>query len=226
MASTVEYATTAMKSSWPPFLDLLERDPDRAWEGFYEFVERLMRASPPRKLRQFPAQDHQDMIHEFIVHCCKDSFRVLRKYRNLGKPFAAWLLHVANNFLLDRLEVLPPDPVDPRPSTQEDETERLIELIPDPRRGPDWAAIIRQYRALIVRCLAEMSIECQILIRAALIDGRKPREILLLMGLPKDTNKSLSDRIRNCRYGLARRLIDGGLDPRWFVGPRRVEAES
>jgi DNA-directed RNA polymerase specialized sigma24 family protein len=169
-----------------------------------------------------PPQDREDRVSELICHFCKDSFRVLRKYQDRGRPFAAWFLHVANNFLHDRLSVPGVPVVSTVPNGEDGERESAVNRLADPRPNGIDQLQAREWKVIVNRCLSRMSKECQSLIKLALIDGLKPLEIIRIWDLPEKKNKDLGTRIRDCRRSLAKKLIDEGLDPRWFVRPKRA----
>jgi len=95
--------THLLQDPWPGFLDLVDVDRAAAFEQFYLFGRRLLLTAPPRTLLDVPPDSREDVIHDSILHCCRDDFRILRQYRNHGKPFASWFRQVAHNKLLERL---------------------------------------------------------------------------------------------------------------------------
>ncbi len=85
MATHEQPARHLLRQEWPEFLDLLDRDSRRAFEEFYLFARRLLLAAPPHIFLEVPVDSREDIIHDVILHCCRDEFRVLRKYRNRGR---------------------------------------------------------------------------------------------------------------------------------------------
>ena len=92
-----------MRETWPVFLNRLEEEPQRAFAEFFSFAQRLLEVCPPGVLTQIPPDNREDVIHDIILHCCQDDFRVLKRYADQGRPFAAWFQLVARNKILDHL---------------------------------------------------------------------------------------------------------------------------
>ena len=52
----------ALDQTWPSFLDELDRNPERAAEGFCRFAMRLLRVQPPGPLRSIPFDEREDVV--------------------------------------------------------------------------------------------------------------------------------------------------------------------
>lgn len=182
---------------WPAFLDLLQSDPRKASEQFYVFAKRLLLASPPSILSQIGFASKEDVIHEVVLHCVRNNFRVLRTYRNEGKPFAAWFKRVATRKALELKRAedgftheVPAEQIESRLSA---------------------SAEVRQTILIVNQCLVHMTSKCQILLRSA-AEEFTPREIALLMGMPVEDSKKVSDDLRHCRKKLVRLLAEHGVE--------------
>ena len=195
-----------LRQEWPEFLDRLDADSSRAFEEFYLFARRLLHTAPPPILLDVPVDAREDLVHDIILHCCREDFRVLRQYRNRGKPFSGWFVFVAHNKIKERLrtrkgkEWL-------RPESAEGAKE-MRAATPSPARtaaGRDLLRIVQLH-------VSELGQVCRLLLFGA-AEGRPPRELVHLLGWPDDWNKKASDTLRDCRRRLRQRLIDGGIDP-------------
>jgi hypothetical protein len=91
------------RACWPSFLEELDRDPERAFRGFYEFFMRAARARQPATLRHFPWDERQDLLHDLVLLFVERDFRKLKTYKDNGKPFIVWMYCVVNHHLIERL---------------------------------------------------------------------------------------------------------------------------
>jgi hypothetical protein len=94
-------AESMLDQARPNFLDLLDKDPNQAFRDFYEFANKLLIINPPKSLQALTETERKDTIHDIILHCIKENFKVLRSYIDCGRPFAGWLYTVAYNKGLD-----------------------------------------------------------------------------------------------------------------------------
>jgi RNA polymerase sigma factor (sigma-70 family) len=197
-------------SSWPHFLDLLDVDPDGAFEAFYRLALDALTNVPPRPMRSLADEDRQDLIHDVIYHCVRDDFRVLRRYVDRGKPFAAWLYAVAHNKSLDyvRGRALRPETVSIHGDSERRGPENLLS---DPsgsgEKRLEYAEILSTVRDLMKR-LGEY---CRMLLEMA-ADEFTPKEMVLVLRLPADQNKKISADLRYCREKLRKQLALAGVD--------------
>ncbi|HEX9898192.1 MAG TPA: sigma-70 family RNA polymerase sigma factor [Candidatus Methylomirabilis sp.] len=183
----------------PGFLDLLDKDPDRAWAEFHAFAWRLLRAITPPAMRSLSSEERDDLIGDIVFFCGEYDFRILRRYQDMGTPFSAWLLRVAKHRALDRHRRLRTQLALAKPKTMDghhpDTEDRLTH---------------RQLLAGIRKCLSSLSAKCRLLLAAA-ADEMKPSEIATLLG-PMGSNKQVSDDLRYCRRGLLRALANEGFE--------------
>ena len=182
---------------WPPFLDLLDSDPDRAFAEFYRFAVALLRKKPPRLLAGLSKEDREDFIHDFIYHCVKDGFQVLRQYRPMGRPFAVWLYAIACNKCVDFVRSKGRSPR--QVSIHEDADGKGLEnLLADPQEGPEGKLEKSELVDIVSKGISMVGEYCQLLLNMA-ADGLKPKEMARLLGLSEDQNKKVSDDLRYCK---------------------------
>ena len=196
--------------SRPPFLDLLDSDPDAAFAGFYQFAIRSLTRTPPRAMRALGHEDFEDLLHEIVYHCTKEDFRVLRLYVPKGRSFAAWLYAVAHNKCTDHLRnkgignhCVSLDGTDDRRA--------LIDILQDRDDDCEKRPELRELLTATKKAMAKMDERCRILLELA-ADEYKPEEMVMVLGLPSDQSKRLSDDLRYCREKLRKRLAAGGID--------------
>ncbi len=187
----------SLGSSRPRFLDELDRDPIRAFRTFHDFARRLLTTYPPPAMRAMSKEDREDAISEVLLHCLKENMRVLRRYEDRGRPFAHWLLVVAQYRVLDLLRRNRRRTFE---SVEELEPwvfgrESRVEMHPDDR------AFLRQNLEVVMRLIRQMELRDQILLLAS-AEGYRPRDLASLLGLPRSAAKRLSDELRYCRTRL------------------------
>jgi RNA polymerase sigma factor (sigma-70 family) len=195
---------------WPPFLDLLDSNPQAAFAGFYKFAVEHLWNTPPRPMRQLNREDFQDILHDIVFHCVKDDFRVLRKYVAKGKPFASWLYAVAHNKSLDFLGSDKSN-ADCVSIEKESDGKSLAEILPGLHDGGEERFELRNLIATIRRLMASTDERCRMLLELA-ADEYKPSEMLTILQLRPDQNKKVSDDLRYCREKLKKRLREEGVD--------------
>jgi RNA polymerase sigma factor (sigma-70 family) len=193
--------------SWPSFLDLLERDPNRAFKDFYRLAVSVLTITPPRTMRTLCKEDQEDIIQETIYHCVKDNFRVIKQYVNTGRPFTAWFHAVAHNIAVDYIRAKGREP-EPTRIPEGSNPEELIDIIPNPDPGPDSLVYINELMAAIRRLLKGLGDYCRLLVDMA-ADGFTPKEIAMVL---RASNKKVSDDLRYCRERLKKRLAKAGFD--------------
>jgi RNA polymerase sigma factor (sigma-70 family) len=197
-------------SSWPAFLDLLDSDADHAFEQFYRLAIEALTTIPPRPMRGLSGEDRQDLMHDVIYHCVADGFRVLRQYRDRGKPFVAWLYAIAHNKALDyiRSRRFRTQTV----SIHEDPDGRGLEnVLADPSSSSGTRIELADLLDAVRAAMKQMGRYCRVLLEMA-ADEFTPREMVIVLRLPADQNKKVSDDLRYCREKLRKRLAATGID--------------
>lgn len=198
------------RSTWPSFLDLLDSDPDRAFEEFYRLACEVLHSMPPRPMRDLSNEDRQDLTHDIVYHCVKHEFRVLRQYRDRGKPFTVWLYAIAHNRALDfiRSRGCKPDTV----SIHEDPDGKGLEnVLSDRKESNDSRIELGDLLNAVRKAISSLGDYCRVLLEMA-ADEFTPREMVQVLRLPADQNKKISDDLRYCREKLRKRLAAGGID--------------
>ena len=202
-----------LDQTWPAFLDRLDSEPDAAFEDFCIFATRLLTVCPPGALRAVAPQDRMDLIHDVILGCRENDFRVLRRYHDSGRPFAAWFMSVARNRIIDLLR------------SRRGGSAALIGFAPFPADGPyadpsplpDERVWASQLLDAVARCVIKMGLTCQLLLQGS-ADGMAPRQLTQLLAWPADWNKKASDDLRACRKRLLSLLREEGFDVADFTG--------
>ena len=206
------------QSAWPDFLDELDTHPQRAAEAFYRFTFRLIQVAPPRVLNQLDQGDRDDLVQDVVVYCIRDDFRVLRTYKDVGKPFAAWLFFMIRNRVLDRLKSRSRKDrtiVRDRSESSPEGLERSDAEVP---RGADSSdrASFTEVLGVVRRLMQSLDEHCRLLLRMA-GDELTPREMTRLLGWPPERSKKVSDDLRYCRKKLFSLLAEKGIDPQEVV---------
>jgi RNA polymerase sigma factor (sigma-70 family) len=192
-------------------LDLLDKSPDEAFREFYSFAQRLLKVKPPRTLQGLSDAAAHDAIQEIILHCVEDDFRVLRKYRDRGRPFSAWFYMLAHNKSLDILRKKNrEDSILSGPADSTDSGSGHIR--PNPDISPEQRTRLRSAIDIVRKCMSMLGEYCRLLLQLA-ADEYTPREMVLVLGLPRDKAKKISDDLRECRKRLRRLTVEQGIDP-------------
>jgi len=196
--------------TWPSFLNLFDSDPDEAFARFYEYAMPVLNARPPRMFSSMTAEEREDCLHDIIFHCVKDDFRVLRLYENRGKAFSAWLYSVAHHKSLDW-----------RRSGREAGASGWYSVpgvdgegpaLRDAGPGPDEKGAFGELVEIVKETILQLSDYCRLLLQLA-ADELTIKEMVVVMGLPADQNKKVSDDLRYCRGKLRKRLAEQGYEP-------------
>jgi DNA-directed RNA polymerase specialized sigma24 family protein len=193
----------------PYFLTLLDEDPNQAFRAFYTFACKLLSLKPPRSLRALSDAESKDLIHDIILHCVRDNFKVLRSYNECGKSFAGWLYIVAHNKGLDYLRTRKRE-MDVMPPIDNPEESNLGRRPVNPNDSIMHRTIVADVIDKANECLAKLGQYCQLLIQMA-ADEYTPREMVLVLGWPTDKNKKVSDDLRSCRQQLKNLLVGKGV---------------
>jgi RNA polymerase sigma factor (sigma-70 family) len=197
-------------STWPSFLDLFDSDPDRAFEEFYLLASEVLHVQPPRPMLGLSHEDRQDLAHDIIYHCVKDDFRVLRSYRDQGKPFTVWFYPIAHNKTLDFIRSRGRKPE--TTSIHEDVDGKGLEnVLSNPKDNTGSRIELADLLNAVRKAVASLSDYCRMLIEMA-ADEFTPKEMAQVLRLPADQNKKVSDDLRYCREKLRKRLSTGGID--------------
>lgn len=199
-----------MNDSWPDFLDRLDQDPDGAFADFYALTCQSLQSVPPRPLKAVPKDEWLDRIHEVVYHCCRDSFAALRRYKDRGKPFVAWLHVVAHNRIYS---VVNPQLDKPQiaPLSEDSGKHRAESAILRGGGSPELRAQLAQLQEAVRKALGGVGDKCRTLLKMA-ADEWTPQEMASVLRQPPATSKKISDDLRYCRRRLRDMLYESGVD--------------
>jgi DNA-directed RNA polymerase specialized sigma24 family protein len=179
-------------------MDLLDSDPDLAWEEFHAFAWKLTRLRQPPALASLSIEDREDLLADIVQDFQENDFRLLRRYTNQGRPFAAWFWLVLKRRALDRLKAMKTRGYEAIP-------EGIVDRIPLPTEETGSRAALEVVR----KAIRGLSPRCRVLLLAT-AEGYKPKELLDLDSLPYEDNKKLADHLKNCRRSLINALAKQG----------------
>jgi RNA polymerase sigma factor (sigma-70 family) len=194
-------AFSILSDPWPPFLDMLDPAPDKAWEELYVFTWRLVQLRAPVIFRCLSEEDQVDLFEELLFDLQRDDFKKLRRYENEGKPFASWFWKVLYNRTLDFMKYTQ--------RRQHEDASDLSEVLENMGASPEVQAEMAELLRQVEAALQHLSPQCQLLLLAA-AEGYKPEELRILLGLGAGENKRLSDQLRHCRKKLTDELGQSG----------------
>jgi len=198
------------KSSWPEFLGLIDNDIDQAYTEFYKFAINMLTVSPPRIIYAFTEQEKEDITSDIIYFCIKDDFNILKKYKPTGKSFSAWFYILSHNYCIDFFRKKKRE-YKIFQSNSEPEDIAIEQLININSTDHDSSFDLSRILVKIRKTIGRLSDKCRLLLEMA-ADELKPKEMTMILGLPKDKNKKVSDDLRECRRKLKNLLLDGGID--------------
>lgn len=202
-----------LSDSWPSFFDHLDSDQQRAQREFCEWAMRFFAACPPGQLSGLPREQREPLCYDIIGDCIIDDFKILRKYKNCGKPFAGWFMVVARRRIIDRFRSIKRTPDVDRSDFAIDSTGRS-----------KWEPVVIEYHTakriqkVIEQCLSHMTEQCQNLI-PLVADGEKIKDILAMRVVEADTNKKMSNAIKHCQKRLRECLASRGVEISQLRGP-------
>lgn len=188
---------------FPSFLTELDGNPKQAAERFYDFLSRLLTAVPPSSYTSSCAETRNDLKMQITLHCIRDSFRVLRTYKPLRRPFAVWLRQVATNQIADYYRSRYNSGSDQMPHVE-------MEDITYSRKDNSHRVADRDILAMVTKCLSGMDGYCQLLLQMA-ADEFHPREMAVALRWPHHRTKKISDDLRYCRHKLVVLLHEQGI---------------
>jgi RNA polymerase sigma factor (sigma-70 family) len=205
-----------LEAPWPPFLDLLDSDPPRAQELIARTVYAYLETHALRLLRPLGDRRH-DAIQVVVLHLLNGDFRVLRKYKNEGRPFGTWFSRVVGNRLRDFVRHEPPDCVPIDGAVGREGSSPAVTLIA-PNPGPDKMAEDRILLEQVATCFNALEAECRYVLMSR-AEGRSGMEIakILWPPWPEDTDermrlaKAALEKGRSCRKALLRCLVKRGI---------------
>jgi RNA polymerase sigma factor (sigma-70 family) len=200
-------STETFRNPRPAFLDLLDTDRDRAFRLFYEFTHRFFRACPPRAVRMVPEDRREDLVHDVILLCCENDFRVLRNYTAQGRAFSLWFSILARRKIIDWLR----GRADAEKTANNVEFDAHFERNFDANhQAPDRLVARRALLDIVRGAVERLGPRCRLLVLGA-AEELKPRELVRFLGASPDENKKISDALRECRRQLRYQLRKAGV---------------
>ena len=197
-------------TSIPPFLNLLDSDPDTAFAEFYRWAIKTLTNVPPKPMGSLNREEREDLIQDIIYHCLRDNCRALRQYDYKGKSFSAWVYVIAHNKCIDFLRRKNRETEVFLNYTNNDDI-KLEKRISHFNNRNENNYDRREILTIVREMIAKLSEHCRLLLEMA-ADDFKPREMAAALGLAKDKNKKVSDDLRECRRKLKKSLSKSGID--------------
>jgi DNA-directed RNA polymerase specialized sigma24 family protein len=195
----VRTAPHALEQSWPAFLDEIDSSPERAMEGFYVFLVKLLESRPPSILRSQAHEKRQDFYHELFLHCCDNDFARLRRYQDRGRSFASWLLTLAAHLAIDLGRIVTEVPVENPEDFDRGYTTKPADTFQDQR---------------VRECLDALGDPCGALLLAWAIEEMSLDELRILLGYPPGaaSEKKAWDQVhKKCKPKLLKCLKSKGI---------------
>lgn len=186
----------------PVFLLQLDSDRNRAISDFRRYVDRFFQQAPPNAYFRVPPDERDDVVSEVVLHCIDNDCAKLRKFQpREGSTFAGWLAVVTSRKISDlakqkkNLKVFVPA----------DEGHDVS----SPAPSPEQIAIKNEIEGIFLGALRRLSRRCRLLLRLRILEY-KNREIVKLMRLSKEHNKTIGNQVIECRRKLVRFLREDG----------------
>ena len=196
---------------FPNFLSQLDTDRAAAVAEFRDFMDQLFRDAPPPNYFHIPPDDREDYVSAVFLHCVDNDCANLRRYRpREGSLFVGWLATVASRKISDLLK-----------KERNREKHHAADDKHDPvkpAQNPEQVTLGKELQKIFWAALRRLDRRCRLLLRLRYLEYSN-REIVKILRLPKERNKSIGNAILECRKKLARRLRSGGF---FDFGERQV----
>jgi RNA polymerase sigma factor (sigma-70 family) len=182
----------------PEFLSKLDSNRDAAIAEFRRFAEQLFRHAPPPNYLRIHPDDREDIVSEVVIHCIDNDCARLRRYRQKeGSLFAGWLATVAYRKISDLLKR---ERNRDKYGSTGDESD-----LASPGPNPEQLAISKELENIFLAALRQLGRECRLLLRLRRLEFTN-REIVKLLRLPPERNKTIGNQVIECRKKLAKLL--------------------
>lgn len=189
---------------FPEFLRYLDGDRARAITGFQVFTEQFFEHAPPPIYRRVPADDREDVVSEVVLHCIDNDCAKLRKFEpRKGATFAGWFAVVATRKITDLLQ---------QRRRKSSAVSDGLDDVNDPRPSPpnpEQIAVKNELEGMFLSALRRIGRRCRLLLRLKVLEYRN-REIVQVLRLPKDQNKTIGNQVIECRKKLLKHLRGTG----------------
>jgi hypothetical protein len=188
-----------LQDPWPEFLNYLDSDPERAMEGLYVFLVKLLESRTPSILRSQSHEWRQDFNHDLLIHCCEEDFTRLRRYENRRRAFSSWLLTVAVHYAIERIRPSREVPVEDPEIFSKGKPDNLADTFQDKR---------------VRECLDAIGDPCAPLLLAWAVDELSLDELRILLRYPSGgaSEKKAWDQVhKKCKPKLLKCLKKKGI---------------
>jgi RNA polymerase sigma factor (sigma-70 family) len=186
----------------PEFLARLDTDRSASVAEFRDFMDQLFRDAPPPSYFHVRPDDREDFVSAVFLHCIDNDCANLRRYRHRqGSLFVGWLATVASRKISDMLKK-------ERTREQHHTTDDKHDAV-NPAQNPEQETLGKEMRKIFWAALRQLDHTCRLLLRLRYLEYSN-REIVRILRLPKEHNKSIGNAVLECRKKLARRLRSGG----------------
>ena len=192
--------------SRPGFLDLMDQAPDQAFAQFCQYARTLVEQCPPEGFRRLAREVREDLASDTIYWCWQAGQRVLRSYRDQGRPFSKWFLVVVDRRARDEYRRQ-----QSRKRRYVDDPEgRVLDAIRSPGPSLPEQREREELRVALRACTAQLSERCRLLLFCDR-EGFKPQELARQLGYDKRWCLNVSKDAHKCRRHLKDLLEAQGL---------------
>lgn len=191
----------------PWFADGGDSNPNARMADLEAYAAAFFRANRLSVTGSFTPDELADFRRDIVLHCVRDSFRVLKSFVAADASFDAWFCTVCINKAKDYLK-------------SRARFERVITLQdtdmignahdPSPARSPEEEARLRRVLDQVNEAIGRLDRYCRLLIR---MEGEefRPREMVRVLRWPESKAKKVSNDLAKCRERLKNLLAEKGI---------------
>ena len=200
--SYASYEQVDLSQPEPEFLSYLDSDVERAASGFHRYAHYLFLHAPPQNYFKVAPDDRDDVFSEIVLSCLENDCAKLKMYQpRPGAKFSGWFAVVASRKISDFLK-------HQRSRATVSALETEVEP-PTSAPTPEQVVIAQEMERIFLSSLRELGRRCRLLLRLRMLEF-KNREIVKVLRLPKNQNKTVGNQIVECRKKLKRSLRRAG----------------
>lgn len=205
--------------NWPEFLDWLDSDPQPAMSALYARIGRFLEVCPPREVRSLSGEDRADLKQTVLLQLVEDDFRVLRGYKDIGRPFDGWLYFVIRSRAYDMIRGKTPTLGDATGDNAKGQSPAISDHSKRDLLASDElesAEVID----LVNRCIAEFDSYGQLLLKLG-AEEYTPQEMVVVLrrlGFSDLDNVKVSNDLRYRRRKLTQMLEEHGVQIGKYAG--------
>ena len=193
----------------PEYLSCLDSAPQKSFEDLYNDLSALLSTHPPSPYGKLTNDEKDDLLDDIAYHLVRNNFKVLRKYKNIGRSFWSWLYTVCNNYILDYLRKKNPE-VDIE-SSSESKSSGIENILPAQSTNPSNPDVLSDLLEATNKGIAKLDSLCKVLLEMA-ADEYTFDEMLVVLKWPSNKMKSLYGKVDYCRKKLKDLLFLDGHD--------------